>query len=922
MPLSKFQNDSLSSMVWQNAPAPDKLDMHSVSQELLIPRTVLGPELPEAEFETTAELERFRREYRSFRMGHYRGAQGEAPRVADIGEEWDDLDAGGDQMDMEYAAVHEYRIAYRRHRQGGAHGAKGEIIDIGRHLSARHCLLLPVAQLLGLRKHLKAWGEMQQLPGQHGSAAGLHVHVGAGRLGMGLVLPAIVASGRSFAIVQRCSAAWAHASSAARVQVNLNGEPLVSLRVVKTVQDVKAALAETERAMLVLSEELAVLRPFVTCASSYSCAIGGKDLTGALEPLIAAIRAVAAEGDRDKSTLPPLYACENDHEAVVKLGQSAGGQHLEMVPVLVDRVCTERRISESGTLDIVTEPYAGDLVIPPLCCQLRGALPFGGPTVKQPSTAEGMEFLHRKKILTVNGTHTTLAFLTLVKAEPKTKGPPHASHELLAFDVKAAVGGGAAAMRTPGRICWVWAVARQLMLLDEFPDEVLRHTLGNGVSLGDADVCEVLVTGAEAAMSRLSHGGDQTSRVLGGGVVSRWKGRLANVSEWLGVQSCLTPLAGALLRRANVGMLELRQSVDELVSASKRFTEPARCRDISRSLSHSRSAEKRWHGPRQGVLFDFDGTLGNTELPAMEVAFWMLAPYIPRLEGKSDEELRVECAVFVRENAGKAFEQMIEACDKAREAAGLQSTEAARRARQEPAALAAAVDRQRVALGLRPVEELRRKGTEAATLLQQQKDDTVARLAVAAEACPGVVEALEALGAMDLNFVIATTSGKPRVPVCVDAAGLRRFFPSDELHIHSGESDFDPPCFKPAPDVYLRAARHVRLPPSVCVAVEDSASGVGSASNAGIGLIVGYVGAGHIAPEQKEAHARMLMKGARADNGRGADLVLEDMRDLPCAVRHFAALLAAGHVVTGCTRLPIPHGELQGLVGRAFFWEE
>lgn len=28
------------------------------------------------------------------------------------------------------------------------------------------------------------------------------------------------------------------------------------------------------------------------------------------------------------------------------------------------------------------------------------------------------------------------------------------------------------------------------------------------------------------------------------------------------------------------------------------------------------------------VLFDFDGTIGDTETPAMEVAFWELAPYL------------------------------------------------------------------------------------------------------------------------------------------------------------------------------------------------------------------------------------------------------------------------------------------------------
>jgi beta-phosphoglucomutase-like phosphatase (HAD superfamily) len=34
---------------------------------------------------------------------------------------------------------------------------------------------------------------------------------------------------------------------------------------------------------------------------------------------------------------------------------------------------------------------------------------------------------------------------------------------------------------------------------------------------------------------------------------------------------------------------------------------------------------------KPAVLFDFDGTLGDTETPAMEVAFWEVAPYLPGL---------------------------------------------------------------------------------------------------------------------------------------------------------------------------------------------------------------------------------------------------------------------------------------------------
>lgn len=196
------------------------------------------------------------------------------------------------------------------------------------------------------------------------------------------------------------------------------------------------------------------------------------------------------------------------------------------------------------------------------------------------------------------------------------------------------------------------------------------------------------------------------------------------------------------------------------------------------------------------------------------------------------------------------------------------------------------------------------------------------RLSKAARPCPGVVEALEGLKALGVAFVIATTSGKPRVPVSVDAAGLRDFFPSDELHIHSGESDFTPPRFKPEPDVYLRAAEFVKLPASQCIAVEDSASGVGSASNARIGLIVGYVGASHIPAEKRSDHAKMLMAGGRAENGRGADVVIHDMRDLPAMVQHFAALQSAGRSGDGSARLPLTRADLTSLKGEAFFADE
>ena len=70
------------------------------------------------------------------------------------------------------------------------------------------------------------------------------------------------------------------------------------------------------------------------------------------------------------------------------------------------------------------------------------------------------------------------------------------------------------------------------------------------------------------------------------------------------------------------------------------------------------------------------------------------------------------------------------------------------------------------------------------------------------------------------------------------------------------------------------AAEKTGALPENSVAVEDSTSGVGSAANAQMGLIVGYVGGSHIAPENEDGHAGTLMAGERSDDKRGADITI------------------------------------------------
>jgi len=574
-------------------------------------------------------------------------------------------------------------------------------------------------------------------------------------------------------------------------------------------------------------------------------------------------------------------------------------------------VCASVEFVGDNRVEVRTEAFEGDIVIPPSSLALP--LPFFGENVHEPSTELGASFLHRKKLLTVNGTHTTLAFLTLITAEPETVGPPQGNHELLKFDAFEAV--MFSGLDTVGRDCWVWTVARLLMLVSEFSEEVVHHTIAKNTTfgrrrwhqvaameMGDSPaIVEGLLHEARTALQRLSGGGDETARVLGGGVDNRFNTRLANVAEYFHGCEDFTDLQKDLLEASGVSEVELRSRVEYVVRESSRFVVDTSSVDetamrwgltpkkpMTTSALKAAAAKNAVGLASVAVLFDFDGTLANTELPAMEVAFWTLAPYLPNLDDAPEQSLSEACADFSLENAGKPFEHMIADCDKERSVLGLLSVEETRSEHAEAPALLQAIDVQRDILGLVPISVMRQNGTEPPTLLKQQKLDTEKHLSLTAQACPGVAEALDTLNNMGTPFTIATTSGKPRVPLCIDASGLRPFFPHDEKHIHSGESDFDPPCFKPSPEVYLRAAGAVKQAPVDCVAVEDSVTGVGSAANAKVGLIVGYVGGQHISPEMEEAQAKQLMQGSKSVDGRGADIVITHMFDLPMIIESFA----------------------------------
>ncbi|MGN6571977.1 MAG: HAD family hydrolase [Pseudolabrys sp.] len=124
----------------------------------------------------------------------------------------------------------------------------------------------------------------------------------------------------------------------------------------------------------------------------------------------------------------------------------------------------------------------------------------------------------------------------------------------------------------------------------------------------------------------------------------------------------------------------------------------------------------------------------------------------------------------------------------------------------------------------------------------------------------------EAIAALPFARCVASSSKRERIALSLEVTGLAPLFGdkvfSAEQVAHG----------KPAPDLFLFAARRLGFAPASCIVIEDSALGVRAARAAGM-TAVGFVGGSHAAPNL----ASMLAE-------EGAACVVASMAELPGAV--------------------------------------
>ena len=98
---------------------------------------------------------------------------------------------------------------------------------------------------------------------------------------------------------------------------------------------------------------------------------------------------------------------------------------------------------------------------------------------------------------------------------------------------------------------------------------------------------------------------------------------------------------------------------------------------------------------------------------------------------------------------------------------------------------------------------------------------------------PGAIELLDFLNLHHISRNIATASPPGNIDFFFQHLKLAKWFDIDKLVYDNGNLPS-----KPAPDMYLLAAKNLNLAPSDCVVIEDAKSGIAAAKAADIGFII------------------------------------------------------------------------------------
>lgn len=225
------------------------------------------------------------------------------------------------------------------------------------------------------------------------------------------------------------------------------------------------------------------------------------------------------------------------------------------------------------------------------------------------------------------------------------------------------------------------------------------------------------------------------------------------------------------------------------------------------------------------LLFDYDNTLGLTELPA----FTACCGVVNKLLSAKDVSVQFTVESLMSRFVGRSFRRM--------------------------------------ATELSTEHNFGFADGELDLLVADEVDAVVARLAVDIQATPGANALLASLVGR-FNLSVVSSSALRRVTTCLEGAIQDSFFGGQVFSAASYNSS------KPDPKVYLEAIKALNVKPESAAAIEDSNSGARAAVAAGI-TTIGYTGAYSL--DEREELSKVLLAA-------GCVVVINDWSEFEAAL--------------------------------------
>ena len=100
------------------------------------------------------------------------------------------------------------------------------------------------------------------------------------------------------------------------------------------------------------------------------------------------------------------------------------------------------------------------------------------------------------------------------------------------------------------------------------------------------------------------------------------------------------------------------------------------------------------------------------------------------------------------------------------------------------------------------------------------------RLRVELQPMPG---AALLLASLKVPVCVASNAPRPKIELCLNTTGLIQHFDGSRIH-----SAYDIECWKPKPDLFWKAAKSIKVAPDKCAVVEDSLPGIEAGLAAGM----------------------------------------------------------------------------------------